>query len=238
MIFAAGLGTRLGELGRDTPKALIEIAGQTMLERTARALVAAGADRIVVNVHHHSERIERFLAGRDLGAEIVLSVEPERPLETGGGLLQARRLFRGDRPILLHNVDVITDSDLGAMVAAHRQRGALATLAVNERETRRYLLFDDAGLCGREDHRLGLRLESRPPRGAVLTLAFAGIHVCSPELLDRITEGGAFPIMDVYLRLAGEGHVIAPWLHSGLWLEIGNAERLAAARAALERAGA
>ncbi len=112
MIFAAGLGTRLGELGRDTPKALIEIAGQTMLERTARALVAAGADRIVVNVHHHAARIERYIAEHDLGATVVVSREPERPLETGGGLLHARALFRGDRPLLLHNVDVITDADL------------------------------------------------------------------------------------------------------------------------------
>jgi len=238
MIFAAGLGTRLGELGRDTPKALIEIAGQTMLERTARALVAAGADRIVVNVHHHSERIERFLGGRDLGAEIVLSVEPERPLETGGGLLQARRLFRGDRPILLHNVDVITDAGLGAMVAAHRRSGALATLAVNERETARYLLFDDIGLFGREDRRHGIRVESRRPRGGARTFAFAGIHVISPDLLDLITERGVFPIMDVYLRLAGEGQAIAPWLLAGgRWLEIGNAERLAAARVLLERPG-
>lgn len=236
MIFAAGLGTRLGELGRDTPKALVEIAGVTMLERTARALVAAGAERIVVNVHHHAGRIERFIATHDLGAEILVSREPDRPLETGGGLLHARDLLRRDGPILLHNVDVITDADLRTLVDAHRRGGALATLAVNERETTRYLLFDDAGLLGRVDHRRGLRAESRPPRGEVRTLAFAGIHVCSPELIDRIHERGVFPIVDVYLRLAAEGQTIAPWrLAGGLWLEVGSAERLEAARAALER---
>ena len=238
MIFAAGLGTRLGELGRDTPKALVEIAGVTMLERTARALVAAGAERIVVNVHHHAERIERFVAARDLGAEILVSREPERPLETGGGLLHARHLLRRDGPILLHNVDVITDADLRALVDAHRASGALATLAVNERETTRYLLFDDAGLLGRVDHRRGLRVESRPRRGDVRALAFAGIHVCSPGLLDRIEERGVFPIVDVYLRLAAEGQAIAAWrLTAGLWLEVGNVDRLEAARAALERTG-
>jgi NDP-sugar pyrophosphorylase family protein len=237
MIFAAGFGTRLGAIGRQTPKALIEIAGQTMLERTARRLVAAGADRIVVNVHHQADRIERFIADHDLGVEILVSREPERPLETGGGLLHARDLFRRDAPILLHNVDVISDADLVAMLAAHQRSGALATLAVNERETSRYLLFDEAGLFGREDRRHDRRLESRPPRGAVRTLAFAGIHACSPELLDLIRERGVFPIVDVYLRLAAEGRVIAPWPLGGqLWLEIGNVGRLEAARALLERA--
>lgn len=234
MILAAGLGTRLGEIGRDTPKALLDVAGRTMLERVIERLAAAGADHIVVNAHHHADRIEAFLAGRELGVEVLLSREPDRPLETGGGLWHARGLFRGDRPILLHNVDVLTDADLGAMTAAHERSGALATLAVNDRRTSRYLRFDDKGLCGREDHRHGTELiECRAPRGAVRTWAFAGIHVCSPRLLDLVTERGAFPILDVYLRLAGEGHRIAPWPIGGKWLEIGNAERLEAARAAL-----
>jgi NDP-sugar pyrophosphorylase family protein len=238
MILAAGRGTRLGELGRDTPKALIEVAGRTMLERVARAVVAAGATRIVVNVHHHAERIERYLATHDLGAEVRVSREPDRPLETGGGLWQAREMFRRDRPILIHNVDVVTDADLSALVAAHARGAALATLAVSERETSRYLLFDDLGLFGREDRRHAHRLEARAPRGGARALAFAGVQVCSPGLLDRIEERGVFPIVDVYLRLAGAGQVIAPWRLEGLWLEIGNAERLEAARAALEgRAG-
>ena len=233
MIFAAGRGTRLGAIGKDTPKALLQVGGQTMLERTARALVAAGADRIVVNVHHRADAIERFLAEHDLGATIVVSREPDEPLETGGGLFHARHLFRGDRPILIHNVDVATDADLAAMAEVHARSGALATLAVHVRETSRFLVFDEVGLCAREDRRTGLRREARAPRGETQTLAFAGIHVCSPALLDAVTERGVFPIVDVYLRLAGEGRVIAPWRFEGLWLEIGNAERLEAARTAL-----
>jgi len=236
MIFAAGLGTRLGPLGQSTPKALIEIAGRTMLERTAARLVAAGVTRIVVNVHHHAERIERFIAGHDLGAEVLVSREPERPLETGGGLLHARDLFQRDDTILLHNVDVIGSAGLDPLVAAQRSSDALAALAVNERETARYLLFDDTGLFGREDRRNRLRREVRPPRGTVRALAFAGIHACAPRLLDLITERGVFPIVDVYLRLAAEGHVIVPCvLEDDQWLEIGNLERLEAARARLER---
>lgn len=235
MIFAAGLGTRLGELGRDTPKALLEVGGRTMLERTAHALAAAGADRIVVNVHHHADRIERFVATHDLGAEIVLSREVDRPLETGGGLRHARALFRRDGPVLVHNVDVACDADLGELLAAHERSGALATLVVHARETGRQLLFDDAGLFGREDRRRDSRTEARPPRGEVRALAFTGIHAFSPELLDHLGEPGVFPIVDVWLRLAADGRTIAPWrLAGGRWFEIGSAERLEAARAALE----
>ncbi len=235
MIFAAGLGTRLGLLGQDTPKALIEIAGRTMLERTAARLIEAGATRIVVNAHHHAGRIERFVAGHDLGAEVLVSHEPGSPLETGGGLLHARGMLRREDTILLHNVDVICGVSLRPLAAAQRSGPALATLVVSERETARYLLFDDAGLFGREDRRDGTRREARPPRGPVRSLAFAGIHACTPRLLDLIGERGTFPLVDVYLRLAGEGHVIAPWLLDvEQWLEIGSIERLEAARARLE----
>lgn len=233
MIFAAGLGTRLGAIGQSTPKALIEVGGQTMLERTVRRLAAAGADHIVVNLHARADAIAQFVAEHEFGVEIELSLEPEQPLETGGGLWHARERFRGG-PILLHNVDVITDVDLAAMFAAHERGGALVTLAVQERESPRSLLFDDGGLLGREDRRHDLRLEARASHGAVRGYAFAGIHVCSPELLEHISERGVFSIMESYLRLAGEGWRIDPWpLAGGLWLEIGNPERLEAARAAL-----
>jgi MurNAc alpha-1-phosphate uridylyltransferase len=235
MIFAAGRGTRLGALGESCPKALIEIAGHTMLERTVRSVAAAGADRIVVNVHHHADAIERFIASHDLGVEIRLSREIDQPLETGGGLLHARDLFRRDDPLLLHNVDVICTADLAPLCAALERAGALAVLAVEPRETQRQLLFDDVGLCGREDRRTGVRTESRAPLGPVRALAFAGIQACAPRLPDLITERGVFPIVDVYLRLAAAGHSIQPWLvPGGTWMEIGNPERLADARARLE----
>jgi len=234
MVFAAGLGTRLGELGRDTPKALIDVGGRTMLEHALRRLAAAGADRIVVNVHHHAERIAEFLAAHDWGAEVLVSREPGAPLETGGGLWHAHALFRGDRTILLHNVDVVLDADLGAFAAAHEASGALVTLAVNARDTARTLLFDDAGLVGRDDRRRpDARTLARPPHGEPRAWAFAGIHACAPRLLALITERGAFPIVDLYLRLAATGERIAAWPTTAQWLEIGSAERLAAARAAL-----
>ena len=153
MIFAAGLGTRLGALGESTPKALIEVGGRTLLEHTVRALRSAGARRIVVNAHHHADAIERFVAGHDFGVEVLVSREDDRPLETGGGLLHARGLFHEGESILMHNVDVLSTFHLCPLVAQQDWGEPLANLVVQERDTARQLLFDETGLFGREDRR-------------------------------------------------------------------------------------
>jgi NDP-sugar pyrophosphorylase family protein len=234
MILAAGLGTRLGNIGRDTPKALIDVAGATMLEHAARTLVAAGADRLIINVHHHADRITEFVAVTDLHAEAVVSVETDQPLETGGGLWHARSHFRRDEPFFLYNVDIITDADLVAMRRAHSTTGAIATLATGSRESTRRILFDDHGLYGRTDEARDLRIEARPPRGRSMALAFAGIHVISPELFERIEERGSFSILDPYLRLAGEDERILPWSIDGCtWIDVGTPARLLEARRVL-----
>jgi NDP-sugar pyrophosphorylase family protein len=138
--------------------------------------------------------------------------------------------------VLLHNVDVICEASLGPLCASLESTGALAVLAMQPRASRRRLLFDDAGLYGREDQGKGIRTEVRTPRGPARALAFTGIHAVAPRLLDMITERGVFSIVDVYLRLAGEGHSIQPWLlPDGTWMEIGSPERLADARERLER---
>lgn len=238
MILAAGLGTRLGEITRDRPKALVDVAGMSVLERVARRLIDAGADRIVINVHHHADSIIEHVASRgDFGVDVVFSRELEVPLETGGGILHAAPLFRGDAPFLVHNVDVLCDADLREMYDAHRTSGALATLAVHQRPTRRYLLFDENGLCGRMDTRHGAVAELHAHGNEVRRFAFAGIHVISPALLPLITERGAFSIIDVYLRLTTAGHRFAGHdISDATWLEVGTPERLEAARRALEGA--
>ncbi|CAN5787390.1 nucleotidyltransferase family protein [soil metagenome] len=235
MILAAGLGTRLGAITRDIPKALVDVAGTTALERVASALIGAGADRLIINVHHHAGRVTEFVASRDaFGVAVVFSHEPDAPLETGGGLLHAAPLFRRDAPFLLHNVDVLCDADLRALLAAHADTGAVATLAVHERVTSRHLLFDEGRLVGRQNtNALGgaeLCAKTTEPK----RIAFAGIHVVEPALLDLITERGAFSIMDVYMRLTSDGyHIAAHDITGAQWLEIGNPDRLEAARRAL-----
>lgn len=232
MILAAGLGTRLRPLTDHTPKALVEVAGVPLLERVARRLIEAGADRLIVNTHHLGEQIERYVEEREgFGVEVVFSPEPDRPLETGGGLVRAAPLFRGDAPFFLHNGDILSDLLLGEMYAAHEDHGALATLAVMERPTSRYLLFDDRGLLGRVDEGKAVDLRVRPVEGEVRRLAFAGVHVISPELLPRVTEEGAFSILDPYLRLAGEGEALLPYrIDTSAWFDIGKPDQLEAAR--------
>lgn len=228
MIFAAGLGTRLGGITREQPKALVPVAGVPMIERVARRLRAAGADRLVVNTHHFAERVMEYIAEREgFGMEVVFSPEKDYPLETGGGLLHAASCFRGDAPFFIHNADILSDLPLPAMYKAHADSPALVTLAVMRRPTRRFLLFDDFGLLGRADEEKGIRIEMRKPRGEIEELAFAGVHVAQPALLARITERGAFSILDPYLRLVGEGERISPFRIDGhLWIDVGRPDQL------------
>ena len=234
MILAAGGGTRLRPLTDTMPKPLIEVGGMTLLERIARRLVAAGADRLIVNVHHHADRIERHLASLELGVDVRISREEERALETGGGVRHAARLFRREGAFLVHNGDVISDIDLTALLSARERSGGLAALAVHERETSRFLLFDEAGLLGWENVATGRSARAREGRGEPRRLAFAGIHAIDPRFLDLVEERGAFSIVDTYLRLSAAGERIVPHDVTGArWLEIGTPERLDAARRAL-----
>ena len=214
MVLAAGLGTRLRPLTDDRPKALVEIGGRTLLEITLSRLRAFGVRKVIINVHHFAGMIVEYLKAQDnFGMRIEVSRE-ELLLDTGGGLKKAGWFFleddqRLDEPFLLHNVDVISAVDFGCMLQAHRERQALATLAVQERETSRYLLFDDQlQLCGR---RAGREKESEVvrPSEKLQALAFAGIHLISPRLLTMMSEEGAFSIISTYLRLAAQGENIA-----------------------------
>lgn len=233
-MLAAGTGRRLRPLTDQIPKALVEVGGVTQLERTLSSLEAAGAQRIVVNTHHHAQQIEACLADRASKAEVLVSREEDAPLETGGGLVRARELFDQNAPILVHNVDIITSVDLIALVAEHDLSECLATLAVQKRPTSRYLLFDDAGLQGRLDVRDGSRVDARPIQGTVRKLAFSGIHVVSGTVFNLVEESGAFSVIDLYLRLSGDGSLIKPFdVTEAMWFEIGTPERLRAARIAL-----
>lgn len=235
LILAAGLGTRLRPLTDHTPKALIEVGGVPMIERVARRLIEAGADRLVVNTAHLAARIEAYARARGgFGVETVFSREDPGPLETGGALLAARDLFRGDAPFFVHNADVLTDLPLGALYDAHRQAGdPLAVLAVAERPTERRLLFDRRGLLGRVDERKDVEIRAREAEGEVRALPFAGVHVVSPRIFGLLTERGAFSILEPYLRLVGEGERILPFAVDGCrWIDIGRPEQLEAARAA------
>jgi NDP-sugar pyrophosphorylase family protein len=195
-------------------------------------LIAAGADRLVINLHHFGDRIRAFVEEQQgFGVEVAFSEEPEGALETGGGVLRAANLFRGDAPFFLHNSDVLTDLPLGEMYLAHERATPLATVAVMSRVSSRYLLFDAEGLFGRVDERKGQRIEARASVGAEVRLGFAGVHVIAPNFPRLLTERGAFSILDPYLRLVGEGATILPFRIDGSrWIDIGKPEQLEEAR--------
>lgn len=239
MILAAGLGTRLRPLTDRIPKAMVEVDGVPMLERVALRLVDAGVDRLIVNVHHHGELIERFIEDRDgFGVDVRISREEPAALETGGGLKAAASHFRGDAPFFLHNVDIITAIPLADMYRAHGRAGGLATLAVSDRSSSRLLRFDERGLQARVDRRSAVEEQARPAVGASREWAFAGVHVISPRIFELMSETGAFSILKPYLRLAGDGHEIHPFdIGGALWMEIGDPERLERARAHFEETG-
>jgi NDP-sugar pyrophosphorylase family protein len=233
MVLAAGLGTRLRPLTNDRPKALVEVGGHTLLEITLSRLRSFGIREVIVNVHHFADRmVDCLKANNNFGMCVEVSHE-EVLLDTGGGLKKAAWFFQqnsADEPFILHNVDVISTIDLRRMVQFHKESQALTTLAVQERATSRYLLFDSDGtLCGRsagQDGSAELVRSTTQPKA----LAFCGIHVISPRLLSKITEEGVFSIIPLYLRLGAEGEKIVSFRADEYhWRDLGKAEHIAQA---------
>jgi NDP-sugar pyrophosphorylase family protein len=229
MILAAGLGTRLRPLTDNRPKALVEVGGRTLLEIALSRLSSFGVREVIVNVHHFADMIVAYLqANAGFGMRIDVSRE-EILLDTGGGLKKAADFFlrssSSEEPFLLHNVDVISTIDLRRMTQFHAENRALATLAVQQRETSRYLLFDEhLQLCGRKAGRDGEAELVRPSPHA-RALAFSGIHVISPRLFALMTEEGVFSIIAPYLRLAARGEKIVAFRSDEYqWRDLGKLE--------------
>ncbi|MGA7294502.1 MAG: nucleotidyltransferase family protein [Terriglobales bacterium] len=237
MILAAGLGTRLGFLTADCPKALVEIDGHTLLEITLSRLRRFGVSEVIINVHHFARMIVDYLeVNHQFGMHIEVSCEDEL-LDTGGGLKKASHFFysakdfaRREEPFIVHNVDVLSTIDLGRMLQFHTENRALATLAVQNRKTSRYLLFDDQlQLCGRQS---GNHQEPELVRQAAKpkVFAFSGIHVISPRLLAMLSEKGAFSIITSYMRLAAQQErILAFPADEYYWRDLGSPQNLAQA---------
>jgi NDP-sugar pyrophosphorylase family protein len=210
MVLAAGLGTRLRPLTDNRPKALVEVAGRSMLEITLSRLREFGIRDVIVNAHHFARLLTDYLhVNRGFAMNLEVSHE-DVLLDTGGGLRKAAHFFSdSSEPFLLHNVDVLSNVDFGQMLQYHKEQNALATLAVHDRPSSRLLLFDQQlQLCGRRNMKMGTDEIARPS-ASLTPLAFSGIHVISPRIFEAMTETGAFSIIDSYLRLAGEGYKIA-----------------------------
>lgn len=225
MILAAGLGSRLGELTKATPKCLMRVGPATILEHVISRLRAAGVTAATINVHHHAEQVVDYIARNSgFGLQIEFSREAAL-LDTGGGVKRAAAFFAGEEAFLIHNADVLSSIDLGALVASHRARGAIGTLAVLRRQSSRGLYL------GGDGRLLGWTGENAPaPQGGEL-LGFCGISVASHELFRHMPERPAFSIIEPYLAAArSTQRVWGVECPTAQWIDIGTPEQLAAAQ--------
>lgn len=226
MIFAAGNGTRLRPFTLSHPKALVEVGGKPMLGRVISNLIEAGISDITVNVHHFADQIEQYLAANgNFGVNIRVSDERNRLLDTGGGLLKARRFLDGTEPILLHNADILTDLPLQSLTL----RGD-ATLAVDAlRHSSRRLLFDpDGRLCGWRNEQTGEVKGS----GSGTPMAFNGIHLVSPQIFPLLEQYGeeVFSLTPFYVAEAQRLEIYGTDISGNAWFDVGRPESLEAAR--------
>ncbi len=247
MILAAGLGTRLRPLTNNRPKALVEVAGHTLLELTVARLRSAGVREVIINIHHFADMILQYLEDKNnFGIRIEVSCE-QVLLDTGGGLKKAAGFFLEEKrplPFIVHNVDVISNVDLERMMQFHLEQDALATMAVQIRNTSRPLIFDENGqflgrqnkVRGQDEARMSHARQEpavhpAPPRVS----AFSGIHIVSPRIFAKLQQEGAFSIIDSYIRLASQRERIMAFpADEYYWRDLGTPENVAQAARDME----
>lgn len=237
MIFAAGLGTRLGEMTRTKPKALADINGSTMLQHTVEKLVASGFNDLIINIHHHPDQMMQEVEKlRGMGYAITVSDESEELLDTAGGLLKARGFF-DDRPFICHNVDEFTDLNLTEMYRSHQESGALATLAVRHRPGNRQLLADAGGrIRGWRNNATKEEIITVANSKKLDEVGFSGIQVLSPAIFEMM-PGGIYSLTSLYLTLAKD-NLIMSFLHDeGYWFDCGTPQSLEKIRKHLLKQG-
>ncbi len=230
MILAAGLGTRLKPFTDEHPKALAPINGKSLLQRNIEYLASFGITDLIVNVHHFPKQITGLIKKYNgFGSNLTISDEKDKVLETGGGLMKARPFFQNNEPFVLMNVDILTDMDISKMMEQHISSKALATLAVTNRTTSRYFLFNELEtLCGWRNIKTGdqkIRRES----AKYFQKAFSGIHIISPAIFPLIKMTGKFSMVDVYLQLC-KTHTIMGFDHStSKFIDVGKPESITTA---------
>ncbi|MCM1070685.1 MAG: nucleotidyltransferase family protein [[Clostridium] fimetarium] len=243
MIFAAGIGSRLRPFTDHHPKALAPVGGKPMLRRVIEKFTSAGVREIVVNIHHFPDQIKEYLRANDnFGADIAISDESDTLLDTGGGLLKARRWLDGDEPILVHNADILTDFSIAEMEECHSRSGAAATLLAFPRESSRQLYFgEDGSLRGWQNLKTSeLKPAGFRPEADFERLAFGGVHIVEPRLFPLLEDysasvGVVFSIIPFYLAtLAKERYNEFAPSGNFAWHDIGTPEKLAAAEAMLK----
>lgn len=210
MILAAGLGTRLKPFTDTKPKALFEINGKPLIHYAIEKLKKHGFDKIIINVHHFPDKIISYLKESDYSdTEIIISDEREELLDTGGGIKNIINLIRVDEPILIYNVDILTNLNLEDLFQNHIKDRSLITLAVSNRKSSRYFLFNETfELCGWRNVNTGQEKIVKNSSSTLKEFAFSGIHVLSPEVFRLMPEENKYSIVDFYLSIAANENII------------------------------
>jgi MurNAc alpha-1-phosphate uridylyltransferase len=232
IVFSAGLGTRFKPWTDTHPKALAIVNGKSLLQRNIEYLQQYGIKDVVVNVHHFPQQIiDAINNNQGWGSNVIISDESDEVLETGGGLVKARKLLDGDKPFLSLNVDILTNLDLHKLMAFHHHHKPLVTFGVSNRKSSRVLLFDnDNRLCGWKNVSTDETKISIDKPG-LIEKAYSCVVIYEPKIFDLIRQQGKFSIMDTYLDLAAE-HLILGYDHSGDKLvDVGKPESVAVAEA-------
>jgi MurNAc alpha-1-phosphate uridylyltransferase len=230
LLLAAGLGTRLKPFTDHHPKALAPVHGRSLLEWNIRNLQRFGIYDVVVNVHHFADQIINLLDQENgFGSHVAISDESDVVLETGGGLLKAGHFFSNEKNMLVMNVDMLTNADIGKMIGHHQKNSALATLAVQQRTSSRYFLFDhNMILKGWKNVQTG---EQKPSilSEETMPFAFSGIQVLETSILQKIKRTGKFSLVDVYLDLCTTENITGLDHTGDILLDVGKPESLAKA---------
>ena len=229
MIFAAGLGTRLRPLTNNKPKALVTVNGTPLLEIAINNLKAQGVTDIIINVHHFAAQIISFVKEKNFfDINIQFSEEKKKLLNTGGGLKKALPFFDDGKPFIIWNADIISTVDLTAMLETHVKNDAIATLLTRQRDTTRYLIFDENNvLTGWTNLVEGqIKLSKLAKSKERRLLAFGGIHIVSPEIIKYMPDKKVFSIIDVYLEAAKKEKLMAFVDNDIEWIDVGKVENV------------
>ena len=228
MILAAGLGTRLKPLTDNKPKALVEIKNTPLLQIVLTKLKDYGFDEVIINVHHFADKIIDYLESKNnFGIHIQISDERDLLLDTGGGLKKASWFFNDGKPFLVYNVDVLSDIDLHKLYRTHLLTNSFVTLAVRNRESQRYFLFNKENiLCGWKNIKTGETKITRQSESQLKPLANSGIQIIDPRIFNLMPDEKVFSIIDLYLKLAPY-YKISTFIHDeNYWLDLGKKENL------------
>jgi len=229
LIFAAGLGTRLRPYTNSKPKALVEVAGKSMLEHIILKLKGFGIHEFIVNIHHFGDQIIQFLDMKNnFDCDIIISDERKQLLDTGGGLKKALSYLSANEDLLVHNVDILTNYNLKNLIVSHQKKKNMASLLVQKRETSRYLLFspDSLELRGWINTKTNEQLPEYLDVSKYISLAFSGIHIVNSQISNLLPQESTFPIIPEYLKLSLDHQIRGLLLENAYWLDLGKPAQL------------